>query len=265
MGETAIRYDETEVLVEKQGKVAIVRLARPPVNAYNRSMYNQTRRTFEKLGQDPDVNCILLAAEGRVFCGGNDLHEFVDFSFDEATEHLAYVRVCLNAMYDCPIPIVGAINGAAVGTGFALASLCDIRVVGESVIFALPEIDVGVMGGSRHAMRIAPQGMTRLMMYTGRRITAAQALAANMIEEMVADDEVMPRAFALAEEIASKNPIALRFAKEGLNRVESMNLKEGYEFECTLTAGLRRVADIGEAAAQELARRSRANVRPKSD
>lgn len=256
MANNSIVYDEPEVIVEKKSGVAFMRLARPPVNAYNRSMYDQTRRVFQRISDDPEVNVVLLTGDGPVFCGGNDLHEFVDFSFNDATEHLAHVRICLNSMYDCPVPIVGAINGAAVGTGFALASLCDIRVSAQSAVYALPEIDVGVMGGARHTMRITPQGITRLMMYTGRRLTAAEALAANMVEEVVPDSDVLPRARALAEEIASKNPAALRFAKEGLNRVESMNLKEGYEFECTLTAGLRKVENIGAAAAGELKKRS---------
>ena len=107
-------------------------------------------------------------------------------------------------------------------------------------------------------MRIAPQGLTRLMMFTGRRITAGEALAASMIEEVVPDGEVLARATGLAKEIAGKNPVALRFAKQGLNRVESMNLKEGYEFECTLTAGLRKVENIGQAARAELAKRGKA-------
>ena len=252
-----IVYNEPNIHVEKRDAIAYMRLARPPVNAFNRDMYDQARRTFQRLGDDPEVNVVLLTGNGRVFCAGNDLNEFVDFSFDVANEHLAHARLCFNAMYDCPVPIVGAINGAAVGTGLALAGLCDIRVSAESAVYALPEIDVGVMGGARHTMRFAPQGLTRLMMYTGRRITAQQALAASMIEEIAPDDEVFERAEALAKEIASKNPTALRFAKQGLNRVESMNLKEGYEFECGLTAELRKIDDIGSAAMGELARRSR--------
>lgn len=252
-----IVYNEPNIHVEKRDAIAYMRLARPPVNAFNRDMYDQARRTFQRLGDDPEVNVVLLTGNGRVFCAGNDLNEFVDFSFDVANEHLAHARLCFNAMYDCPVPIVGAINGAAVGTGLALAGLCDIRVSAESAVYALPEIDVGVMGGARHTMRFAPQGLTRLMMYTGRRITAQQALAASMIEEIAPDDEVFERAESLAKEIASKNPTALRFAKQGLNRVESMNLKEGYEFECGLTAELRKIDDIGSAAMGELARRSR--------
>lgn len=257
MNARTIVYDEPEIHVEKRDGIAFVTMDRPPVNAFNRSMYDQARRTFNRLGDDPEVHVALLTGAGHVFCAGNDLHEFVDFSFETANEHLAHARLCFNAMYDCAVPIVGAINGAAVGTGLALAGLCDIRVSAESAVYALPEIDVGVMGGARHTLRFAPTGLTRLMMYTGRRVTAREALAASMIEEIAPDGEVLERATALAREIAGKNPIALRFAKRGLNAVESMNLKEGYEFECGLTAGLRKLDDIGQAAAGELAKRSR--------
>ena len=103
-------YDEPQVLVEKREGIAYVRINRPPVNAFNRSMYDQTRRTFQRIADDSEVDVVLFTGEGRVFCGGNELNEFVDFSFDAANEHLAHVRLCLNAMYDCPVPIVGAIT-----------------------------------------------------------------------------------------------------------------------------------------------------------
>lgn len=248
MSNSQVVYAEPDIRIEKKDGIAFMTLARPPVNAFNRPMYDQTRRTFERLGDDTEVNVVVLTGQGRVFCGGNDLHDFVDFTFDDANEHLAHVRLCLNTMYDCPVPIVAAVNGAAVGTGLTLAGLCDIRISAASAVYALPEIDVGVLGGARHTMRFAPQGMTRLMMYTGRRITADQALKACMVEEVVPDGEVMECATSLAREIAGKDPTAIRLAKQGLNRVESMTLKEGYEFECTLTAALRKSADAGRAA-----------------
>ncbi len=241
-------YDEPNIKVEIKNNIAFVTLSRPPVNAFNRSMYDQARRFFQRIGEDPEVNAVLLTGEGHVFCAGNDLNEFVEFSFDDANEHLAHAKLCFNAMYDCPVPIVGAINGAAVGTGLGLAGLCDVRISAASAVYALPEIDVGVLGGARHTMRYAPQGMTRLMMYTGRRITAERALQACMIEEVVPDDELLEHATALARVIASKNRVASRLAKESLNRVEFLNLKEGYEYECTLTAALRKEDNIGRDA-----------------
>lgn len=248
MSNNQITYNETNIIIEKKDGIAFMTLARPPVNAFDRSMYDQTRHIFQGLGDDPEVNVILLTGQGHVFCAGNDLNEFVDFSFETANVHLAHARLFFNAMYDCPVPIVGAINGAAVGTGLSIAGLCDIRISAASAVYALPEIDVGVLGGARHTMRYTPQGMTRLMMYTGRRITAERALQACMIEEVVPDEQLMEHATALAGEIAAKNRMASRLCKEGLNRVESMNLKEGYEFECTLTAALRKNPDMGEDA-----------------
>src|SRR5687768_14108905 len=100
--DSKVNYDEPEVLVEKKGGIAFVTLSRPPVNAFNRSMYDQTRRTFHRIADDTEVRVVLFTGRGRVFCGGNDLHEFVDFPFEVANEHLAHVRMCVNAMYDCP-------------------------------------------------------------------------------------------------------------------------------------------------------------------
>ncbi|AZB61344.1 enoyl-CoA hydratase-related protein [Cereibacter sphaeroides] len=248
-------YENRFVKVSVDRGLAVVTLDRPPANAVSLEVYDEIRRTFHRLGEDPAMRVAVLTGAGKVFCGGNDVNDFVDLEFDRATEYLAHVRLTFNALYDCPIPVVGAINGAAVGTGIVLASLCDIRIASERAVFALPEIDVGVLGGSRHVMRLAGQGMTRWMMYTGRRVRAEEALRARIVDEVVPPEEVMPRAMAIAEEIASKSPPAIRLAKLGLNRTEEMNMKEGYEFECTLTAAVRRTPEAREGAMAFLEKR----------
>ncbi len=248
-------YENRFVKVSVDRGLAVVTLDRPPANAVSLEVYDEIRRTFHRLGEDPAMRVAVLTGAGKVFCGGNDVNDFVDLEFDRATEYLAHVRLTFNALYDCPIPVVGAINGAAVGTGIVLASLCDIRIASERAVFALPEIDVGVLGGSRHVMRLAGQGMTRWMMYTGRRVRADEALRARIVDEVVPPEEVMPRAMAIAEEIASKSPPAIRLAKLGLNRTEDMNMKEGYEYECTLTAAVRRTPEAREGAMAFLEKR----------
>jgi enoyl-CoA hydratase len=250
-----VDYENRFVKVSVDRGLAVVTLDRPPANAVSLEVYDEIRRTFHRLGEDPAMRVAVLTGAGKVFCGGNDVNDFVDLEFDRATEYLAHVRLTFNALYDCPIPVVGAINGAAVGTGIVLASLCDIRIASERAVFALPEIDVGVLGGSRHVMRLAGQGMTRWMMYTGRRVRADEALRARIVDEVVPPEEVMPRAMAIAEEIASKSPPAIRLAKLGLNRTEEMNMKEGYEFECTLTAAVRRTPEAREGAMAFLEKR----------
>lgn len=249
-------FDNKHVKVEVDRGLAVVTLGRPPANAVSLEVYDELRRTFHRLGEDPAMRVAVFTGAGRVFCGGNDVNDFVDLSFDEASEYLARVRLTFAAMYDCAIPIVGAINGGAVGTGIVLASLCDVRVASERAKFALPEIDVGVLGGSRHVMRLAGQGMTRLMMYTGRRITAQEALRAGIVDQVVPDDQVFATAMGIAEDIATKSPPAIRLAKVGLNRSEWMTLKEGYEFECTLTAAVRNTPESKEGALAFLEKRA---------
>jgi enoyl-CoA hydratase len=248
-------YENRFVKVEVDRGLAVITLDRPAANAVSLEVYDELRRTFQRLGDDKDMRVAVFTGAGKVFCGGNDVNDFVNLDFDTANEYLAHVRLTFNAMYDCPVPIIGAVNGGAVGTGIVLASLCDVRIASTRAKFALPEIDVGVLGGSRHVMRLAGQGMTRLMMYTGRRVTAEEALRTHIVDQVVEPEDLMPTAMALAEEIASKSPPAIRLAKQGLNRSEFMTLKEGYEFECTLTAAVRRTPEAREGALAFLEKR----------
>lgn len=246
---------EPDMRVQIDRGVALVRFDRPPVNSFNREMYSQMRRTFRRLSDRADLRSVVLTGNGKVFCAGNDVNDFVDLNIDQSSEYLANVRISFAALFDCPVPVIAAINGPAVGTGIALTSLCDIRIASETAMFALPEIDVGVLGGSKHVMRIAPQGLTRKMMYTGVRVSAEDALAVSMVEEVVPVDKVLDRALELANTIAEKSPSAIRLAKSGLNRVENMTLNEGYEFECKLTTEVRRSAEASEGALAFLEKR----------
>jgi enoyl-CoA hydratase len=239
---------DPEIKLETSRGIATVRIDRPPVNAFTPGMYDQLRRTFHALADDRSVRVAILAAEGRAFCAGNDISGFLDQTFEQSLEELALIRIAFNALYDCPVPVIAAVNGAAMGTGIVLSSLCDIRIASEKASFALPEIAVGAMGGARHVMRMAPQGMTRLMAFTGGRISAEEALRVNMVEKVVPPDNLMPAAREIAEQIAARSPNAVRLAKQAANRVESMNLKEAYEYECGLISSLRKTEEAREAA-----------------
>lgn len=229
--------------------VATVTIDRAPVNAMAFSVYDELRQTFHELAEREDLGAVVLTGAGdRAFVGGHDVNEFVSLDFEGATDRLAHVRITFNSVYDCPVPVIAAINGPAIGTGLALASVCDIRLASDRARFAMPEINVGVLGGSKHLMRLAPQGMTRLMYYTGRRIDAHEALRLGIVDEVHPHETVREAATALAQEIAAKSPAAIRMAKQGLNRVENMALKEAYEYECTLTAAVRRTPEAAEGA-----------------
>src|SRR5215213_7993600 len=237
------------VHVDVDGGIVTVTIDRGAVNSMSFDMFDQLRMVFHRIAHASGPRVVVLRTAGdRAWIAGNDVTEFVALEFETATASLARVRLAFNAVYDCPIPVIAAIDGAAVGSGLCIASLCDVRLASERAKFALPEIDVGVLGGSKHAMRLAGQGATRLMMYTGRRVSAAEALRLNIVDEVHAADDLFAAAYALAEEIASKSPAAIRLAKQGLNRIEDMPMKAASEFECTLTSESRPSPEATEAA-----------------
>lgn len=248
----------TNISVTRDGGILTVLVDRPPVNSLSFDMFDQLRTTFHRIREDESARVVLLRTAGeKAWVAGNDVTEFVDLTYDTATDGLARVRTAFNAVYDCPVPVIALMDGAAVGSGLCLASVCDVRIATRGTTIALPEINVGVLGGSKHAMRLLTQGTTRMMMYTGRRLDAERAWQLGFVDELVEDTAALTAAGAqLAEEIAAKAPPAIRLAKYGLNGVEDMALKPAYEFECTLTAQSRLDPVAGEAASAWLEKRT---------
>ncbi len=227
-----------------------VELARPPVNAVNRDMYIEIRQLFgdvEQLGHD--VRAIVLSGQGKHFCAGNDLDEFATMTPDNAVERMWRVREAFFAISGCSVPVVGAVHGAALGTGLALAASCDFVVAARSSRLGLPELTVGVMGGARHLARMAPQPLVRRMYFTGQPETAEAFAAAGGAVFVCDDGQLMEEATRLARRIASLSPTAVRVSKRVLDRIEWMDLAEGYEFEQGATVRMSGHPDSKEALA----------------
>lgn len=228
--------------------VALVRLNRHPANAVDQTMYRELADLFSAPDQiGGDVRAIVLAAEGPHFCAGNDLDEFMSMTPDNGVERMWRVREAFFAIQDCPVPVVGAVHGAALGTGLAIAASCDFVVAATDARFGLPELTVGVMGGARHLARIAPQPLVRRMFFTGEPIGAEAFADAGGCVIVCAREELLDRARSLAVRIASYSPTAVRLAKGVLNRIERMDLQEGYAFEQGYTVRMSGHPDSKEA------------------
>lgn len=235
--------------LEVRDHVGIVTVDRPPVNAVSLQLYGEIADTFEALNDRDDVRVAILRAEGeKAFMAGNDLNEFATMEPDNAGERMRQVRESFWSVYDCRVPVVGAINGPALGSGLCYAAVCDALVAAEEATFGLPEIDVGVMGGAKHLSLLVPRMVVRYMHYTGATLTAEEMKQYGAVIEVVPRERLLRTAMELAERIAKKSPIATRFAKESLNKIEYMDLKEGYEFEQSLTGELSGYEDSKEAA-----------------
>ncbi|MFC5064862.1 enoyl-CoA hydratase-related protein [Actinomycetospora atypica] len=248
--------DLTFVDWQPDGAVATVWLDRPPVNATDTALYEEIREFFGRLPEYlPDARAVVLAGRGPHFCAGNDLAEFRTLDPDNAVLRLKTAREAFWAVYDAPVPVIAAVHGVAVGSGLAIAASCDVVVAAEGARFGTPEVNVGVLGGAKHLSRLVPQGVVRLMHYTGEPWTAEKLMPFGGIAEVVPADRLLDTAQGLARSIARHSPVTLRLAKRGLNAIEYMDLKSGYEFEQGLTRELSGHEDSKEAVNAFLERR----------
>jgi enoyl-CoA hydratase len=245
--------------------VATVTFDRPPVNALSGQAFREIEQTFRALGEGTDAVVAIFTAPGdRVFCGGVDLKDSArrharqlagdDTAFD-LLDPGQVVRDCFWALLDCPLPVIGAVNGAAVGAGLALVASCDILIASTKARFALTEINAGVLGGARHLQRLIGPYKTRTMFFTGEFVPAEEFYRLGALEAVVPPDELLAAATALAAKIAEKSPIGLRLAKESMNRVEDMPLKDGYRTEQDYTGRVTRYNDSAEARTAYLEKR----------
>jgi enoyl-CoA hydratase len=228
--------------------VLTVKFSRPPVNSVDTEFYIEIQKLFSNPDQvGGPVQAIVLGAEGKHFCAGNDLDEFATMSPENGTERMWRVREAFFAIQDCPVPVVGAVHGSALGTGLAIAASCDFVVAARDARLGLPELTVGVMGGARHLARIAPQPLVRRMFFTGMPLTAEEMLAAGASLIVCDRAELLDVATGYAQRIASFSPTATRLAKQILNRIEHMDIRTGYEFEQRHTVKMSGHPDSKEA------------------
>ena len=229
--------------------VAVVKLDNPPVNAHSAQMLADIPATFDRLSELDDVRAVVLTGEGRVFCAGADIKGRPGGAPEPGDQLRASraAREAYHSIRECQKPVVAAINGAALGGGLAIAASCDILVASERASLGLPEIDVGLMGGQRHAMRLFPHSRLRTMALTGQRISGPELYRTGVVEACVEPEELMEAAMTVARSLASKSPVAMRMAKDSLNTIEDMSLRDGYRYEQGLTGELVKTEDSREA------------------
>jgi len=241
---------ETEFIrCEVQEYVALVTMDRPPVNAINTQFQNELTLLFDTLNDRDDVRVAILTGAGRVFNAGVDIKERMSGEPQpgEIWQRSRGARECFHAIVECRVPVIGALNGAALGAGLAIAASCDILIASENASLGLPEIDVGLLGGGRHTMRLFGHSKSRRMMFTGQRVSGAELYRLGIVEDCVPADRLSDAARALAKEIAAKSPVAVRLAKHAMNAIEFMSLRDGYRFEQSMTAELLKSEDSKEA------------------
>lgn len=231
-----------EIRCEIGDGVALVTMDFPPVNAQNTDFHQQMMATMDRLSDNADVAAVVLTGAGKIFSAGADLKARQGRTNRSGPggqwAHLREGRETYHSVAECRKPVIGALNGPALGAGLAVAASCDILISAERGSLGLPEIDVGVIGGGRHAMRLFGHSLTRRMALTGYRAPAADLLRLGVVEAVVPADALLPTAMKLAGEIAATPMAATMAAREILSTVENMSLRDGLRFEQSALAAL---------------------------
>jgi len=235
--------------------VLMVTIDRPSVNALSLALFKGLRDLFQTVGAEPKVRCVVLTAAGRMFSAGADIKELNERTTEGQIARSVVSRACFDAIRRCDVPVIAAVNGAALGAGLVVASSCDIMVASENAVFSLPEINVGVMGGTRHAARLLPDKLVRYLALTGRKIDARTLQSFGGVNDVVAPERLMDAAFDIADEIARKSPKAIRLMKESINVTEDMPITEGYRVEQLFTTLASSLDESKEASAAFLEKR----------
>ncbi|MCL4141792.1 UNVERIFIED_CONTAM: hypothetical protein GTU68_020961 [Idotea baltica] len=191
---------------------------------------------FEGLALDAgDIRCVVVTGEGeKAFCAGGDLKERNGMS-DEAwgRQHVIFERMA-RALIDCPVPTVGAVNGAAYGGGCEIAAALDFLYAADTARFAMTEVTLGIIpgaGGTQTLPRAMGERRAKELILSGRPFTAAEAAEWGLINAVFSQSELIDAALDTAERIASNAPIAVRQAKQAMRRGQGMSLSDGLAFE----------------------------------
>ncbi|MFF4061971.1 enoyl-CoA hydratase family protein [Streptomyces sp. NPDC001668] len=225
--------------------IVLVGVDFPPVNALPVDGWFALADAVRAAGRDPQVRCVVLAAEGRGFNAGVDIKEI------QRRGPAALVganRGCFeafSAVYDCEVPVVAAVQGFCLGGGVGLVGNADVVVASEDATFGLPELDRGALGAATHLSRLVPQHLMRALYFTSRTVTAAELHRHGSVWKVVPREELAAAALESAREIAAKDGELLRLAKAAINGIDPVDVRRGYRYEqgFTYEASVSGVAD----------------------
>ena len=225
MGFATLRYGV-------EGGVGTLTLDRPESrNALNRAMCDDLLTAATAARDDPEVRVLFVRANGPVFCAGADLKERQAMSADEVRARRLAGFAAYGALESLPMPVIAVVQGPAIGSGVEIVSCCDFVVATPEATFATPEATRGTLGVTQRLPRIIGKPLAKDMMFTGRKLTAAEARTAGLVTRIAAAAELDAVLADIAKTILAAPQPALRQAKSCIDRGLALDLHGGLELE----------------------------------
>ncbi len=248
-----VRYD-------RSGPIVTLTLNAPPVNVLSRVVLDALSARLREVAADLEARVVILASGlDRAFAAGANIREMASMGPSEAREHGGRGQSLTRQIELLPLPVIAAVNGVCLGGGCEIALACDFIVASEEATFGQPEILLGVMpgwGGTRRLPRRIGPARARHWIYTGRSVPAREAEAQGLVFRVVPRSELLPAARALAEELATKPPVALAAAKYSVLTSLDPGIDPGLAYELDLWARLFGTTDQKQGMEAFLGKRS---------
>lgn len=229
------------IIYEKRDSIAYVTLNRPQfLNAYNIQMRDDLYQVLGAIRDDAEVRVAILKGAGKkAFCAGADLSEFLTAPSPIQARQVRWERDVWGLFLNIPQPLIAVLHGYVLGSGIEMALFCDIRIASDDSRFGLPEVGLGIIpaaGGTQTLPRVVGQGKALEMLLTNLWISGKEACRVGLVNKVVPRDELLQTAEAMARQIASYDPNAVRAAKQAVLRGLDLTLEEGVDLERRLAS-----------------------------
>jgi len=205
------------VLYSVDGAIATITLNRPDArNALNDQMCEDLRRIASEV--DPNIRLVFVRGSGPVFCAGADVKERAEMSVDQVRARRLKAFAAYHALEALPMPVVAVVHGAALGSGVEIAAACDFIVATPEAAFGTPEALRGTVGATQRLPRVLGKRLAKDLMFTNRRLTAAEARAAGLVSRVVTAAELEQELATIGHAVTMASPEAIRYAKQCIDR-----------------------------------------------
>lgn len=255
--------------ITRDGAVVTLSMNRPgKANGMTPDFWTDLPRIIDALDADPTVRVAIIRGEGKHFSGGMDLAAFGDIAklFSEEPGRASYalrdmimrLQNAFNAIERARFPVIAAIHGACIGGAIDLITACDLRIAAENAYFAIEEIHIGMaadVGTLQRLPKLIAPAVAAELAYTGRRFTAAEALATGLVSQVLPDHDAMDQAARdLAGSIAAKSPLAIAGIKRNLAYARDHSVADGLDYVATWNAGMLRSNELMTAIQAKMAK-----------
>ncbi len=257
-----LKMEYQTLFIEYNGRIATIWLNRPDIrNAFNEVMIGELIKAFKEVESKNDIRIIFLRGKGKAFCAGADLNwmrDVANYSYDQNLKESLQLSECFNTIYNCKIPTVAVVHGAAIGGANGLLAACDIAVCTDDTVFSLSEVKIGIVPAciSPFVMKRVGEYGSRELMLTGRRINGKEAEWFRLVNKSLPENELDSYLDNLSQMLLTSGPKAVNHCKVLIDQVSNkITLKEALTYTAAMIAEIRSSEEGQEGMAAFLEKR----------